>query len=154
MSEYFPRRPAVAAVVLAALVLLAACTGGPPAPRSTGPGVVTVELDRSAYALGDSARATITNRGKSLVRFAFGCDGFVEGWTGGGWGTVYEPDCSNLRVRPTELGAGEQAAWGFPMEPCPAGALTRYAEFRIRLRYQLPDGRDQVAHSAPFSVHP
>jgi hypothetical protein len=113
---------------------------------------VTVALDRAGYAHGDSATATVTNTGRTLVRFTYGCDGFVEGWTGSGWGTVHEPDCSNLRVRPTELAPGEAVTRTFAMEPCPPGTLARYREFRVRLRYQLPDGRDGVAHSPAFAV--
>ena len=148
-----PRRRVSVKRLWSAVLFLAGCAPAAPALRGPdAPGTVTVELDRTAFVLGDSATATITNHGDSMVRFAFGCDGFVEGWTGSGWGTVFEPDCSSLRVMPVALGSGERIARVFSMEPCPAEALDRYREFRVRLRYQRGDGQSQAAYSRPFAV--
>jgi hypothetical protein len=114
---------------------------------------VTIALDRTSYAAGDTARVAVTNRTGKTALFALLCDAFVEGRSDSTWATVFEPDCSRVRVRPTRVADGETVVIPYLLDPGPRRQLARYTAFRIRLRFQLDGGGDDgVAHTAEFKM--
>jgi hypothetical protein len=81
------------------------------------------------------------------------CDGSVEGRVEGEWEMVFEPDCSNVRVRATRVDAGGEVVQPFRVAPCEAEALPRYEAFRLRVRVQVAGtGADRIAYAKPFTV--
>jgi hypothetical protein len=142
------------------LLLLCACrSAATPPPAATPPAganeaaALEVTLDRAAYVLGDTATVTVANRTARTLYFALVCDASVEGEVGGAWTVVFDPDCSNVRVRPTVVDPGASVELPFVVAPCDARALFRYSAFRLRLRFQL-GGSDgyRTVYSPPFRV--
>jgi hypothetical protein len=114
---------------------------------------VTIALDQPAYAPGDTARVTVINPTRHAILFAVLCDAFVEGIAGGEWKTVFEPDCSNVRVRPTRLGGGERVVVDVYITTFHPEVLAAHESFRLRLRFQFEDsGGYQIVYSRTFAL--
>jgi hypothetical protein len=119
-------------------------TGGVTQP----PVDMVMELDDTAYAPGDTIQVVLqrVTEGESL--FATMCDLFVEAQCNEEWTTVFTPDCSKIRVRPTHLAVGESIVTPFILETLPDDC----GPFRLRLRYQQADGGDGVVVSPEFEI--
>jgi hypothetical protein len=115
---------------------------------SDDPGV-TVALDRRGYAAADTAQVTITREAEGEIVFAIACDLFVEAQCDSGWVTVFEPDCSHVRVRPTRLAQGESLTAPFVVAAFPGGC----APLRLRLRYQaMDDAGYRTVYSLAYEI--
>jgi uncharacterized protein YfaS (alpha-2-macroglobulin family) len=149
-------------LTLMLLVALAACgsaqsgdtdTAGIGKAKSFTPAAkLTITLDRTTYAVGDTAEVTVDNAGP-LALFAIFCDGFVEGLVEKEWWTAYEPDCSTVRVRPTRLATGDSISLAFVLPLFDADDLEQYVAFRLRLRYQHEDNAGyRSVYSKEFEI--
>jgi len=117
------------------------------------PPVITVTMDDTTYALGDTAEVTFGNHAERAALFALFCDAVVEGWGGAEWRTVFKPDCSRVRVRPTRLEPGTSVTLPLVIEPCDADELSRYEWFRLKVRFQFANGGGyQTEHSPRFAI--
>ena len=147
-------RACILGVLLLSPDLLTACSKSPPPlpPTASDTTAVTVLLNHLGYALGDTALVKVANPGGRTILFSIYCDGFVEGRADTTWETVFEPDCSNVRVRPTILGPGEFSFIPFVVSPCGPEDLPRFEAFRMRLRFQFPEGGYREVFSPEFSV--
>ena len=133
-------------LVLCMMMLVSCAQAG---ETSEPPAAVTVEPDRITYAPGDTAQVTVTRETEGQAIFAAACDLFVEARCDSGWTTVFEPDCTNVRVRPTRLARGESVVIPFKMDitsgPC--------HPHRLRLRYQENDSAGyRVGYSGEFEI--
>ena len=115
-------------------------------------GEVTVALDASGYAPGDTVWVTVANGLDVEVLFSLVCDAFVEGQHDGEWITAFEPDCSRVRVIPTRLAPGDSVEAMLPFDVFDVVDTDAHEELRLRLRVQREDGSTLVAYSAPFAV--
>ncbi len=134
---------------------LAGCrpTPSPPSVTSQASSDISIALDQSVYYTGDLAYVTITNPTDSVVLFALFCDAFIEGRDREEWQTVLEPDCSNVRVRPTRLDRGGRVVLEFRLEPLALEALPVYETFRMRLRFQREDNAGyRTVYSSDFEL--
>jgi len=111
-----------------------------PAAAAGDTGDLTLVLDRTACAPGDTLQVSVTNRTDRTALFAFVCDLFVEGHADSAWVTVFKPDCSRIRVRPTRLAPGATLLIPHRLEIDPSATPAKYPELRLRLRVQLEGG--------------
>jgi len=105
---------------------------------------MSIVLDKTTYELGDTAAVVISNHTGQVAMFALICDLSWEGRTDDGWETVYEPDCSSIRVRPTRLQGGDDMVTEIVVHPCDASALKKHGAFRLRIRFQFEDNSGYV----------
>jgi len=125
----------------------------PPGETSPGDtlehvGSVLIVLDKTTYEPGAMAELLVANGSDGLVMFAVVCDALIEGAIDEEWITVFKPDCSRIRVRPTRLDGGESVKLEFRIP----NVVQQLEGYRVRLRYQRTDGGDEVAYSTPFSI--
>lgn len=147
-------------VVMRILILMlftlacGACRSAPPPEtRDDVPRDLSIALDQTAYASDDVAQLTITNNTDELVLFALVCDGFVEGRERDEWQTVFEPDCSQVRVVPTRLEGGDNVVAELPIQISDQEMLPKYYAFRVRMTFQFADsGGYHTAYSSWFSI--
>lgn len=112
-------------------------------------GDVSIALDRDAYAPGDTARVVIERTVAGEIAYCFYCDAFVEARCDTAWVTVYEPDCTNVRVRPTRLSQGDSRVEALVMVPPRKGC----GPYRLRLRYQeMDDAGYREVYSPVFEI--
>lgn len=135
------------------IALLGCSATASPTPHGKEtPTEVTVDLDRRGYGLGDMAGLTLTNSTDQTALFALACDAFLEGRSGERWETVYEPDCSAVRVRPTRLGR-ESVVLQLRIDLDDPASLAKHDAFRVRLRYQFTsDEGYRNAYSEVFGI--
>jgi hypothetical protein len=156
-------RSTIVGVGFAALLILAARTavlsGDKDANGTDSVGTsetsagVSVQVDSTSYARGDTAIVTIVNRAPSPILFAFICDGFVDGLVKREWQPVYVPDCTRIRVYPTRLAPGEGAMLPLILEQVIPADPSECAAYRVRLRFQFEDSTGYgETHSRPFAV--
>lgn len=132
-------------LVLCALTAISCATGG----TSEQEVEVTVTLDRGAYAPGDTAHVVIERTAAGEIAYCFYCDAFVEARCDTAWTTVYAPDCTNVRIRPTRLSEGESRVESFVIVPPREGCIP----YRLRLRYQENDDAGyRAVYSSAFEI--
>jgi hypothetical protein len=110
---------------------------------------VSVTLDRRAYAPGDTARVVIERTTAGEIAYCFYCDAFVEARCDTAWTTIYEPDCTNVRIRPTRLSKGESVVESLVIVP----PREKCGPYRLRLRYQENDDAGyRAVYSPEFEI--
>ena len=132
-------------LVLCVLTAISCVTGG----TSEEEAEVTVTLDRDAYAPGDTAHVVIERTVAGEIAYCFYCDAFVEARCDTAWTLTYEPDCTNVRIRPTRLSEGESRVESFVIVPPREGC----GPYRLRLRYQEEDDAGyRAVYSPAFEI--